>query len=169
MPAFILAILLAFGGFSYDEEHDLHLSRTTVNYNSEERAIQITSHTFIDALELALWEDHGRDSLQICTRYEKETAEQFILEYLSENLMIDIDGRQLDFTFIGKEQSDDLMAVWCYLEAYEVSPFSEITISNSILTSQFDDQKNITLFQMDKEVVDQILFTTDKTNEKIKP
>ena len=168
MSAVILSFFLLITSFSEVEEHEFHLSRTTVNYNSEEMAIQISTSIFIDDLELAL-KENGHDSLKICTLREKEDAELFIQEYLDEHLVVEIDGLALDFTFLGKEPSDDLMAVWCYLEAYDVPSFSEITISNTILNTQFDDQKNITVIQIDKDNIAQILFNLDKTSESVKP
>jgi len=146
--------------------HEFHLSKTTINYDTEERAIQISTSIFIDDLELSL-KELGHDSLKICTRIEKENAEKLVHEYLNDHLVLNIDGIDLSFSFLGKEQSDDLAAVWCYLEAYDVPAFKEISISNTILTSVFDDQKNITMVQVDKEKIAHILFTSDKTFEKV--
>ncbi|MDF1694280.1 MAG: hypothetical protein P1U56_00515 [Saprospiraceae bacterium] len=148
------------------EAHEFHMSRTTVNYDTEERAIQISTSIFIDDLELSL-KELGHDSLLICTRKEKENAEHYIHTYLKENLVIQADGKDLAFTFLGKEQSDDLSAVWCYLEAYDVGSFNTLSITNTILTAQFEDQKNITMVQVDKERIAHLLFTVDNTAETV--
>jgi len=164
----ILTLLVAFlfGNPTTAKVHDFHLSKTTINYDTEERAIQISSSIFIDDLELAL-KDLGYDSLKICTRFEKENVEDLMFAYFREHLKIEIDGSKVALSFLGKEQSDDLMAVWCYLEAFEIDAFQEISVSNTILTQQFDDQKNITMVQVDKERIGQILFTVDHTQENI--
>ena len=166
MTSFILFISLFFGTSSVIDAHEFHLSRTTINYDTEEQAIQISTSIFIDDLELSL-KEIGYDSLKICTKKEKAIAENIIHEYMNQHLIVNINGVDMNFTFLGKEQSDDLAAVWCYLEIYDVSTFNEISITNTILTSQFDDQKNITMVQIDKERIAHILFTTDKTFEKI--
>ncbi len=166
MPSLIIYISLLISSYSTNFTHEFHLSKTTINYDTEERAIQISTSVFIDDLELSL-KEIGYDSLRICTGKEKENAEVLVHNYLKEHLVIDIDGTTLGLTFLGKEQSDDLAAVWCYLEAYDVPAFKEISISNTILTAQFDDQKNITMVQVDKERIAHILFTTDKTFEKV--
>ena len=168
MSTIVLSFFLLLTSFSETELHEFHLSRTTINYDSEEMAIQISTSIFIDDLELAL-KENGHDSLKICTLKEKEDAEIFMHEYLNEHLQIEIDGLALNLSFLGKEPSDDLMAVWCYLEAYDVPSFSEIKVSNTILNTQFDDQKNITVIQIDKDNIAQILFNLDKTTESIKP
>lgn len=147
--------------------HEFHLSNTTINYDTEEKAIQITTSIFIDDLELALLEEYNQDSLKICTRKEKKEAEVWLQKYLKEKLVISINDVELQLTFLGKEQSDDLEAVWCYLEAYDVMNFETIAISNHIFNAQFDDQKNITMVQVDKDRIAHILFTKDKTFEKV--
>ena len=166
MQLLVIIISLFFGTNLSNDTHEFHLSKTTVNYNTEEMAIQVSTRIFIDDLELSL-KELGYDSLKICTRKEKENAEQLIQEYINEHLIIKMDGSDLEFSFLGKEQSDDLAAVWCYLEAYDVKAFNEMSVSNTILISQFDDQKNITMIQVDKERVAHLLFTSDNTIETI--
>lgn len=150
------------------ETHEFHLSKTTINYDSEEKAVQISTKIFLDDLELALKES-GYDSLSICTRKEKINAEKIIADYISTHLMVAVDDLKLEFTFLGKEQSDDLAAVWCYLEAYNVESFDDMAISNTILIAQYDDQKNVTMVQIDKERIAHILFTSDTTYENVQP
>jgi hypothetical protein len=166
MLSVVLFFFIIIGNPVETNVHEFHLSKTTINYDSEEMAIQISTSIFIDDLELSL-KEMGYDSLKICTRKEKENAELYIHEYLKEHLVVEIDGIKLSLSFLGKEQSDDLAAVWCYLEAYDVPDFKEISITNTILTNQFEDQKNITMVQVDKERIAHILFTTEKTQEKI--
>lgn len=166
MSTILLLITMLFGVNPPMDLHEFHLSKTTINYDSEERAIQISTSIFIDDLELSL-KDLGHDSLKLCTRKEKEDAERYVHDYLNKHLVLNVDGMDISLSFLGKEQSDDLAAVWCYLEAYDVPNFKEISISNTILTSTFDDQKNITMVQVDKERIAHILFTSDKTFEKV--
>ena len=166
MQLLVVFISVFFGFSSSNDIHEFHLSKTTINYNTEEMALQVSARIFIDDLELSL-KELGYDSLMICTRKEKENAEQVIQDYLNKHLVIEMDGVDLEFTFLGKEQSDDLAAVWCYLEAYDVSTFKEMSISNTILISQFDDQKNITMVQVDKERIAHFLFTLDNTIETV--
>ena len=166
MQLYLIFISLFFGIDSSVDIHEFHLSKTTINYNTEEKAIQVSTRIFLDDLELSL-KELGYDSLKICTRKEKENAEQLIQDYVNEHLIVKMGGSGLEFTFLGKEQSDDLAAVWCYLEAYDVSTFTEMSITNTILISQFEDQKNITMVQIDKEKVAHLLFTSDNTIETV--
>jgi len=146
--------------------HEFHLSKSTINYNTTEQAIQITMNLFIDDLELAL-KEYGADSLQICTRYESDDAEDYILQYINDRLIIIIDDKPVEVSFIGKEQSDDLEAVWCYFEVLDIGSIRQLSVQNTIMTDLFDDQKNITSIRKDKHRIEDILFSTKKTTENI--
>jgi len=62
---------------------------------------------------------------------------------LEQQFKINVDDQDIKFDFIGKETSEDLAAVWCYLEVPHLKSIKKMTISNSILMDIFDDQKNI--------------------------
>ena len=149
-----------------DIAHEFHLSKSTINYNTTEQSVQITMNMFIDDLELAL-KGEGIESLQLCTGIEKPEAEQEIYNYIKDHLVVEVDGRVIVPEFLGKEQSDDLVAVWCYLEVADVSSFNKINISNTIMVDLYNDQKNMTTIQLDKKRVESILFTPEKTEENV--
>ena len=167
MITILFLIFSTFIGINSNEiAHEFHLSRSTVNYNTSENSIQITMNLFIDDLELAL-KAEGVDSLQLCTKQEKVDAENAIQNYIKSHFIIEVDGKVISPQFLGKEQSDDLEAVWCYLEVANVEQFDEINISNTIMVDLYDDQKNMTIIQIDKERVESILFSPDKTEQKV--
>jgi hypothetical protein len=148
------------------DAHEFHLSKSTINYNTKDQTLQITMNMFIDDLELALQPTAG-DTLRLCTRKERVDAEDSIHTYILEHLKIEINGKIVTPEFLGKEQSDDLAAVWCYLEVVDIPLFSEMNLTNNIMIELFDDQKNMTNIQLDKQRVEDILFTSGKTTEKI--
>ena len=47
---------------------------------------------------------------------------------------------------MGKEESEDLIAIWCYLEKTEIKELHSVAIKNSLLTEIYDDQKNMVSF-----------------------
>jgi len=160
-------LLLSFMNSSPEADaHEFHLSKSTINYSTENQSLQITMNMFIDDLELALQPTAG-DTLRICTRKEKDDAEENIHAYILEHFTIEIKGKKIVPEFLGKEPSDDLAAVWCYLEVENIPSFSEISISNTIMTELFDDQKNMTNIQLDKNRIEDILFTPERTSAEI--
>lgn len=166
MQAFLIFIYLLLGTTTVGVVHEFHLSKSTINYNTAEQSLQITMNIYIDDLEAAL-KNEGIDSLMICTKKEKDTAEEHIFNYISDHFNIKTDGTDLNLTYIGKEQSDDLAAIWCYLEVENIVSFRDLELSNTILISNFDDQKNMTTFQYDKTRITDILFTQSKTSETV--
>jgi hypothetical protein len=122
--------------------HDFHVSKCVIDFRPQEKALQISLHLFIDDLEEAL-RQQGHHDLLICTERESAQAETYIQNYLTQRLQLFINGKSSDFTFIGKEISDDLSGVWCYLEVTGVEVFNRIRVKNTLLFEIFDDQKNI--------------------------
>ncbi len=124
------------------EEHEFHLSKCQIDYSDSDQALQISLHLFIDDLEDALREQ-GADKLFICSDKEHEEAEMHLFQYIQQRLTLKVDNQAVTYEFIGKEPSEDLQAVWCYLEISSVAPPKRLDISNDLLMEIFDDQKNI--------------------------
>jgi len=123
--------------------HDLHMSNCEIEYKAEESVIQISLRVFIDDLEAALVK-RGTENLYLCTKKEHSEAENYITEYISEMFKIYVDGKEIPHKFIGKEMSEDLAAVWCYLEINNISINTALSIENQVLMDLFDDQRNLT-------------------------
>ncbi|MDH3652401.1 MAG: hypothetical protein OEQ53_22110, partial [Saprospiraceae bacterium] len=110
--------------------HDFHLSKTDINYNQQNRSLEITMHVFIDDLELAM-AHQGMDSLYLATSKEHKDADAFIWKYLTSVFQITVDGQTIPLNFLGKEESEDLIAIWCYLEKTDVNDLHTISIRNT--------------------------------------
>ena len=122
--------------------HTFHVSKTMVEYNEKEKSLQISVHLFIDDLEESLKKE-GHTKLFICTEREATQAEKHIESYLRKNLSFSINGKSTSYTFVGKEGSSDMSAVWIYLEIPVTGKIKTINIKNSLLIGEFDDQKNL--------------------------
>ena len=122
--------------------HEFHISKCQIEYSEPDSALQITLHLFIDDLEEAL-RKQGKDKLFIATEKEDKQAEAYLFEYLKERLELDVNEERASYTFIGKEPSEDLQAIWCYLEIPNLKMVSDLSVSNTLLLEVFEDQKNI--------------------------
>lgn len=147
--------------------HEFHISKTLIEYNEKENALQFTLHIFIDDLEEAL-RLQGADKLFICTEKESEKAEDYIYKYLQQKLTVKLDDKAMKYTFVGKEISEDLVAVWCYLEIENIKPFSKLYIKNNTLIETFDDQKNIISVSGPNKRKGYLLFNQAKNEETLK-
>ncbi len=123
-------------------DHEFHISKCLVEFNESEQALQMSMHIFIDDLEEAL-RQKGADSLFICTEMEATDAESYMKQYIEKNFLIEVNGQRLKFEFLGKEISEDMAGVWCYLEILEVKGIQKLKITNNILLEVFEDQKNV--------------------------
>lgn len=137
--------------------HDFHLSKCEVEYNLEEKAVQISLQIFIDDLELALT-TAGTEKLYLFTKKEHPDAQQYIIDYIYEKLKIEVDEQLVEFQYLGNEMSDDLAAVWCYLEIPGVSIQSQFAIENTLLFEVFEDQRNLTKVKLSKSTKGHYLF-----------
>ena len=66
-------------------EHDVHLSKSEVNYDSKTQTIQVSISLFLDDMEVAL-AARGIEDVKLFSSYEAANAEEAIEVYLSEKL-----------------------------------------------------------------------------------
>ena len=123
-------------------DHEFHLSKCLIEYNSSEQALQISMHLFIDDLEDAL-RLKGQDNLQIGTPKEDPQAETYLRAYLAEHFVLTVNGQKVEHTFLGKEPGEDPLSLWCYIEVPAISNLRSLQVKTSILTETFADQKNL--------------------------
>lgn len=113
---------------------------------------------FIDDLEAAI-EKEGVKGLGIGTPKEIGTADEYIASYLDEHFSIVVDDVKLKGSFLGKEMTEDQLAVWCYVEYPKVKTGShKCILSNNILFEVYDDQRNIMDIRMNKSHKDYTIF-----------
>ncbi len=144
-------------------EHDLHISNTEIHYKSELEEIQLSTRIYIDDLELDL-KEYDADNLYLFTEEEAADADSYLYSYIYDNVSVYINGEKAEFNFIGKEESADLMAVWCYLVIEHVESIEKIEVNNRILTDIYDDQQNIVSFKVDKKRKAHWLFDNSTTS-----
>ena len=141
----LLLLLLPLLAFS--TVHKFYLSVTNVQYSEKDEALQITSRIFIDDFEDILEERYGVYP-NLATPLESETADTYIEKYLRSKLLIRIDGKQVDYKFLGKKYDNDVMV--CYLEVPKIklSKIKTIELQNEVLTDLFEEQQNVLHFKM---------------------
>ena len=123
-------------------DHKFHISKCLVEFNESDQALQFSMHIFLDDLEEAL-RRKGADDLFICTKMETENAEPIMTEYITKNFVLELNGETVEYNFLGKEPSEDLLGVWCYMEILGVQSVEKLKITNNILLEVYDDQKNV--------------------------
>ncbi len=161
MKYFGLAICLALIlGFT----HKYYISNTLIHYNTEAQSLEISIKIFTDDFERALQEQTGA-TINLGGVEEHEEAHRIIGDYLKQHFSISISDNKLDLNYLGKEDEVDITR--CYIEISNIPEFSEISISNSILFDQFEDQANIIDFDYG-DFQKQIILNVDHKSEIIK-
>jgi hypothetical protein len=124
-------------------DHPIHISLCELRLNPSTRHFEVSVKIFIDDLETTLKSD-GVTNMYIGTDREAAKANEAISRYLRKHLRIEADGRMLDIVFHGKEVTEDLLAIWCYVEFTGLpATVANCRITNDILQELYDDQKNI--------------------------
>lgn len=166
MISTLFYILISVLGYSSHETnlHEFHLSKCDINYNEEESALQISLRIFIDDLEEAIAKVQNEENLKLCTNKEVANADSILVAYLSDNLTIRVDNENYDLSYVGKEVSEDLLAVWCYFEVTEVLPKEIIQIENKILIETFNDQSNVVALKFSKDKKEHFLMKKGETS-----
>ncbi len=144
-------------------EHEFHLSKCDIHYSAEESALQISLRIFIDDLEEAIAKVLKEENLKLCTSKEAANADSILTKYLAETFLISVDDKMYEIEFVGKEVSEDLLAVWCYFEVVNVVPQNNIQVENKILIETFDDQSNVVAMKYSKDKKEHFLLQKGKT------
>jgi len=139
----ILLPLFLFSASAVETEHPIHLSLCEVNLNPKTKKLEIGLKIFIDDLEDAI-RLQGNPVIYIGTEKEKPIADSLIFDYILQRFQVTQGTSQLTFDWVGKENSEDLMAVWCYFESNKLPNLDQtLQFKNCLLMELFGDQKNI--------------------------
>lgn len=141
----LLILLLPLLAFTV--AHKFYLSVTSVEYSDRYRAIQLTTRIFIDDFEKVLLERYGIEG-NLASKEESAMADTYIEKYLKEKFIVEINGKQMDYDFLGKVYDNDIMI--CYVEVPEISleTTSTISLRNEVLMDIFEEQKNVVHFRL---------------------
>ena len=139
-------------------DHQFHISKSQIAYNTTDQALQVSMHIYVDDLEEAL-RRRGHDQLYINTEKEVASADSLIYQYLADVFTITIDEVNQSFNYVGKESSEDLQAIWCYLEVENIPAIQRLDLELSLLMEIYDDQKNMILVEKTNGESDYFMFT----------
>ena len=135
---FFLLISLAF------TTHKYYLSLTQIEYNKDQKSLEVIINVFMDDIELAINKEYAID-LNLTTKDELKDADVYFHNYLTKNLTFTIDNDIVTHNYIGKEYEGDL--VYFYLEiAVKENPTS-LEVFNTILLTYFEQQQNVVKFK----------------------
>jgi hypothetical protein len=137
---FSAGLSLSFNPAGRATPHPLYVSVTEINHNATEKSLEISIKTFPDDLEQIL-EKNNKVQLDILSAKDKARFDQYIPAYISKNLSLTVDGKQLSLSYVGFEVEKE--AAFCYFEVKNVSSIKKLDVQNSILYDFNDTEMNI--------------------------
>lgn len=153
---FISIILFLFILIPSVYAHKFHTSLTVMNYNSDEKTVEITVQLFTDDLVRVLETKHGKR-----IDLEKTETDKLILDYLSENLILnDSNGNILKQIWIGKEIEVDKLFV--YVEIPFEGSLEGNQMKNTIFFETFEEQTNLVICKFIQKKADLLFKVGDK-------
>jgi len=159
---FCLALLSFCLNASAPVPHKFYLSNTSIEFNAQNRAIEITSKIFTDDLEHAIEAQ--------CYRHQAlnpQTPESFELvkKYIGEKLDLQVGGRNVILNFLGYSVENDMTTL--FLEGNYFDP-NLVIVNNTILLDIYSDQQNIVEVRWNGQSKREY-FTKDKTQYQFIP
>jgi hypothetical protein len=135
-----------------------------INYAPEKEMLQITSRIFADDLNKALEKKYTKKHY---LGTNKESPEDLVLlkKYLSENLIIKVNGQSKAMNFLSKEMEGDVLI--CYLSIKDISKLKSLEVHNAVLVDWDSEQQNITHFTI-LGTKQSFLFTASSTERMLK-
>ncbi|PKV49800.1 hypothetical protein ATE84_1838 [Aquimarina sp. MAR_2010_214] len=125
---------------SFETVHKFYVSVTQVDYNAKQQSLQIISRIFVDDIEELLKQRYD-ESTNLDKDEESPGVDKNLTTYLNQKLRFVVNGKEVSFTFLGKEYEDDLII--CYLEIENITSLETIEITNQVLMDLFEEQQNI--------------------------
>ena len=146
--------------------HKFYVSVTNINYSEKDDALQITSRVFIDDLEKVLEMRYGFKA-DLATDNESELADEYLEKYLRQKFVVEINGENKPFDFIGRKYDNDLMIYYFEVAKIDLPSVTSIRIENEILTDLYDEQQNVVHFKIKGKKKSFVLVKSD-TNGMLK-
>lgn len=139
--------------------HPFYVGLMDIAYFEESHTYGISVKLFTDDLEKAVERDSDI-KLKLATEKEHSKSDSLIAGYVLEH--VGISGIQpLKLTYLGKEYEYDV--TWIYLESEPTEPIRNLRVDNDILMEVFPDQTHVIHFELNGEVLSDLLHAKKRT------
>lgn len=123
--------------------HAYHTSLTEIQYNVQEKSLEISIRMFTDDLETALTKANNGQKVMIGGKNDNSDA--ILNKYVQQHFAILLSQKQKRaMNVLGKEIEGD--ATWVYVEIPNAQDFKGNILYNNIMQELFDDQTNLVNF-----------------------
>jgi len=141
-----IVLLLVLPLLAFTTAHKFYVSVTNIKYAEKDDSIQITTRIFIDDLEQLMKERYGIKT-HLGTDDEAVIADDYIKKYFKSKFAVELDGKIVPYTFLGKRYEDDVVICYFEIENVAFQNLKKIAVQNELLTDLFDEQQNLVHFK----------------------
>ena len=153
----LLLLIVPFFAFT---AHKYYISLTQIEFNNSKNSIEVITNVFIDDIETALDAIHSK-KFKLDTKNELKDSDTYFSQYLQNNLAFKIDGKSVEFQYLGKEYDGDV--VFFYLEIKNIQSVTKIEVENSLLLKHFPKQQNLVKSKVNKKHKSALLTKSEQT------
>lgn len=120
--------------------HPFHVTVCEIEHDLDTKALQVSQRMFLDDLEETLHKTYNV-RLDIMHPEDKSLRDSLIQDYVLKHLIITVDGKPRNRTYVGHEIEGDVM--WSYVEYHGVKKLESVDITNTVFFDIYDDQSTI--------------------------
>ena len=129
--------------FIASSSHDIHFSKSTVDYNENSKTLQVVINVFTDDLELAIERSHDALDLEIGAENQHEATDSLVADYCTHQIAFKKNNEQVDLEFIGFEYDYDICYLYLESDTLTMAQFDDILLGVSLFFDIYDDQENV--------------------------
>lgn len=144
--------------------HPMHVSVTEIEFDEQEKELEIMSRIFIDDLEKTLQNSLKQPELDLLEPKNGLTIDQMAEKYLTEHVKLSLDNKVQKITYLGHERDGEALVF--YLLVSKIKKWKTILIQNDVITETYDDQSNLVHVTI-RETVKSLRLTRDKPSDKL--
>lgn len=143
--------------------HPIHVSICEIEYDQNNKALEMTLRIFLDDLEKEIRLDRNQPELDITELPSGLDLNDILNKYLDKRFKVSINDKAREYTLLGHEIETDV--VYCYMEITKVKKLKSIEIVNSILTNVYDDQTNLVHIEVDDKIRSMRMVRSETTDK----
>lgn len=121
-------------------KHPFFVSMTEIEYNSKEKALEVSCKIFTDDFEKAL-RMVNKGQVDLLKPADKEAMNKIVNAYVQKHLQIDVDGKPVTMKFIGYEQIEE--GIYSYYQADNINSVKQVAVTNNILYEYKKEQLSV--------------------------
>lgn len=157
---FALIFLTSFSA----KDHETYLSVTEIEYDLEQKSVQVISRVFINDFEDVLSKRYQQE-VSLSYKADLKSNKMLMQKYLAKKLVLQVDGKEINLKLLGSKFDADQIVL--FLEAENIQSFKRVEVENLILTDLFDAQKNITHVKKGDDIESMLLTKANSSNTVI--